>query len=158
VLLWALLGCLAAQIWALKMTGSTQYDAYVMSRWFAGFCGAIPAVIGPRMIFDILFLHQRGRVFNAFHICLDFGAVLSPTVSAFTAARAYWPVEYWWNVGLLVCAIVLVTLVLEETAFDREDLGANRKTVSWLQSRIDTFYFGTRTVPGGSIIDVVSNS
>lgn len=97
-------------------------------------------------------------MFNAFHICLDFGAVLSPTISAYTAARAYWPVEYWWNVGLLVCAIVLVMLVLEETAFDREDLGVNRKPASWLQSQIDTFCFGARTVPGGSIIEVVSNS
>ena len=113
------------QIWALKMTHSGDYNGYIVSRMFSGLFGGVVGVIGPRILVDLFFLHERGRVFSAFHMALNFGIISGPTFSALFSATNDWPNEYWWSVGLLALSAVLVFAVVEETGWRREPGAVN---------------------------------
>ncbi|PYH40710.1 polyamine transporter [Aspergillus saccharolyticus JOP 1030-1] len=148
VIFWCMVCTLVCQIWAAVMTHSDEYIAFVMSRLFAGFFGAVPTVIGPRMITDLLFLHQRGRAFTALHMSFLMGTIAGPTFSAFISAGTFFPVEFWWSVGLLGATAILILLCLEETAFDRIDPERNRlPPANWLANRRATFLFGQQLLP-----------
>ncbi|KAK0641776.1 major facilitator superfamily domain-containing protein [Cercophora newfieldiana] len=145
VIFWTLLGQLACQIWAPMMTRADQYGPYLASRYFSAFFGVTVSVLGPRYLVDMFFLHQRGRAFTVLHLALNFGASAGPTFAGFVAAHAYWPVEYWWSVGLTGFAIIVVFAFLEETNFDRSEGTVNRtKPDSWIQDRVETFLPGTK--------------
>ena len=137
------------------MTKPEQYIPFVMSRLFSGFFGAVPTVLGPRVLTDIFFLHQRGRAFTALHMAFLFGTIAG-YILAFISAGAYFPVEFWWTVGLLGGVLILVFLVLEETGFDREDEQKRRDIPrSFLANRFATFFFGQAVVPRTTISAMV---
>lgn len=159
LIFWTLLGCLAAQIWAPFMTGHDQFDAYVVSRFLSGFFGGLTGVLGSRLLYDMFFLHQRGRAFTAFYFSLNFGTVAGPTFSGLVAANAYWPVEYWWNVAMVALSAVLVFLFLEETGFDRVNPELNPDIPkSYIANRFATFFFGQKVVPKTTVKKMVSVS
>ncbi|KAI9930810.1 hypothetical protein MW887_011568 [Aspergillus wentii] len=147
VIFWCILFAMVCQIWGAVMTHSNEYIAFIMSRLFAGFFGAVPTVVGPRMITDLFFLHQRGRAFTVLHMAFLFGTIAGPTFSAFISANAFFPVEFWWSVGLLGATAILIFLFLEETGFDRENPEKNPiLPASWTGNRLVTFFFGQRVV------------
>lgn len=158
VIFWCLVATLACQIWGACMTKPDQYIPFIMSRLFAGIFGAVPTVLGPRIITNIFFLHQRGRAFTVLHMAFLFGTIAGPTFSAFISARAYFPTEFWWSVGLLGGVLVLVLLFLEETGFDREHEDSNPDIPqSFFAKRWATFFFGRRVVRNRSISEAVSH-
>jgi MFS family permease len=144
---WCLLGALVCQIWGALMTGRDDYIPFIMSRLFSGFFGAVPTAIGPRILTDMFFLHQRGRAFTSLHMAFLFGTIAGPTFSAFISANASFPVEFWWTVGLLGVVLTLTFLFLEETGFDRENK-ANNPTApnSFISNRLATFFFGQHVI------------
>jgi MFS family permease len=83
------------------MTHSNDFNAFIVSRFFGGFFGSITGVLGPRILVDLFFLHQRGRAFTVFHWCFDFGTVAGPTISAFIDAKTSWTNAYKWSAGLV---------------------------------------------------------
>lgn len=126
------------------MSKPDQYAPYLVSRYFSAFFGVTVSILGPRYLVDMFFLHQRGRAFTVLHLALNFGASAGPTFAGFVAAHSYWPVEYWWSVGLTGFAIVVVFLFLEETAYDRSEGAVNRtRPDSWIRDRAETFFPGT---------------
>ena len=129
------------------MTGEHQYNAYLVSRYFAGFFGMVVSVLGPSYLVDLFFLHQRGRAFTVLHLALNFGASAGPTFSGFMAANHSWTIEYWWSVGLLGVTAVLVLLFLEETGFSRAH-GATNMTPpeGFAKNRVYTFFPGSKIV------------
>ncbi|KAJ9482617.1 hypothetical protein VN97_g10813 [Penicillium thymicola] len=118
VIFWCVLFTLVCQIWGAVMTDPSNYIAYVISRLFAGFFGAVPTVLGPRIVTDMFFLHQRGRAFTALHMAFLFGTIAGPTFSGFVSAHSFFPVEFWWTAGLLGFTIICCFCFLEETGFD----------------------------------------
>jgi hypothetical protein len=129
------------------MTHPSDYIPYVMSRLFAGFFGAVPTVLGPRIITDLFFLHQRGRAFTVLHMAFLFGTIAGPTFSGFVSAHSYFPVEFWWTVGLLGFTLICCFLFLEETGFDRVCLEKNPDIPNGrIANRIATFFPGNRVV------------
>jgi MFS family permease len=148
VIFWCLVGVLVAQIWAPLMTRPDQYAPELVSRYFAAFFGVSVSVLGPRYLVDMFFLHQRGRAFTVLHLALNFGASAGPTFSGFIAANQYWPVEYWWSVGLTAFTLIPVFLFLEDTTYDRSEGAVNRvKPASFLRDRFETFFPGHKVVP-----------
>lgn len=147
VIFWCVLFTLVCQIWAAVMTDPSNYIAYVISRLFAGFFGAVPTVLGPRIVTDIFFLHQRGRAFTALHMAFLFGTIAGPTFSGFVSAHSFFPVEFWWTVGLLGFTLICCFCFLEETGFDRECFERNPDVpAGFLANRLATFFFGRRIV------------
>ncbi|KAJ6141598.1 hypothetical protein N7470_009988 [Penicillium chermesinum] len=147
VIFWCLVCTLVCQVWGAVMTHADDYIPFIISRLFAGFFGAVPTVLGPRILTDLFFLHQRGRAFTFLHMSFLFGTIAGPTFSGFISANAFFPVEFWWTVGLLGFTIICCLLVLEETGFDREDTSKNPEIPErFLANRLATFFFGTRVI------------
>ncbi|KAJ5962293.1 hypothetical protein N7501_007234 [Penicillium viridicatum] len=147
VIFWCVLLTLVCQIWGAVMTDPGNYIAYVISRLFAGFFGAVPTVLGPRIVTDMFFLHQRGRAFTALHMAFLFGTIAGPTFSGFVSAHSFFPVEFWWTVGLLGLTLICCFCFLEETGFDRECFERNPDVPAGiLANRFATFFFGQRVV------------
>lgn len=138
------------------MTHPNDYIPFIMSRLFAGFFGATPTTIGPRMLNDLFFLHQRGRAFTALHMAFLFGTIAGPTFSGLVSANSFFPVEFWWTVGLLGATAILAFLFLEETGFDRDCLENNPVIPKgYLQNRFATFFFGQRVVQPTTLKETV---
>lgn len=79
------------------------------------------------------------------------------TLSGFIAANDYWPIQYWWSVGLTAFSIILVILFLEESSYDRTEGAVNRtKSDNFIKDRIDTFFPGNRLVPNNTWSSAVS--
>jgi MFS family permease len=154
---WTLAGLLVCQIWAPLMTGANDYNAYILSRLSAGLFGSVVGVVGPRILMDIFFLHERGRRFAIIFTLNSFGSVVGPTLSGFISARTSWPVEHWWTVGLLGLVLILCFFFLEETGFDREEsrTGWPRPPDSFIANRVATFLFGQRLQPSYTTSDRV---
>ena len=153
VIFWCLIGLLVFNIWGATMTGHDQFVPFIISRMFAGLCGAVPAAYGARLVIDVFFIHERGRAFSVLHVSFILGVISLPTLGAFTAAHVAWPNMFWWTVGLLGLAAILVFFFLEETGYDRSDGKAisnhayPSKSDSFFVNRIATFFPGNRVVP-----------
>ncbi|KUJ24281.1 MFS multidrug transporter-like protein [Mollisia scopiformis] len=145
---WSLFGLMASQIWAVCMTSSGDYSSYLGSRFLAGFFGTVTGILGPRILIDMFFLHQRGRAFTAFHFWFDFGTVAGPTVGAFVASGRSWTATVWYAFALATFAFIMCFFFLHETAWDRE-LGAINQTPpkGFVANRIATFFPGTKVAP-----------
>ena len=140
------------------MTKSTQFIPFLLSRLFAGLCGAIPSVFGARIIFDMFFVHERGRAFSAFHISFLLGVLGIPTLGAFSSADVDWPIMFWWTIAILGLSLVMVFLFLEETGYDRDGKSVYPvQPDSFLSNRIATFLPGTKVVPHTTLAETVSN-
>jgi MFS family permease len=138
------------------MTHPDQYIAYLMSRYFSGFCGLVVSVLGPRYLTDMFFLHQRGRAFTILHLALNFGASAGPTFSGFIAADHSWTIEYWWSVALIGVTLILVFCFLEETGYDRSEGAVNPKLPeSFLANRVQTFLPGNKAVKPATLKETV---
>lgn len=147
VIFWCVLCTLVCQVWGAVMTHPEDYIPYIMSRLFSGFFGAVPTVLGPRVVTDLFFLHQRGRALNALHMAFLFGTIAGPTFSGFISAGAFFPVEFWWTVGLLGFTLICSFLCLEETGFNRVDIDKNPEPpITFVGNRMATFFFGQRVV------------
>jgi len=136
------------QVWAAEMTHKNPFNGYIVSRFVSGFTGGVTGTLGPRMLVDVFFLHQRGRAFTAFHWCLNFGSMAGPTLSAFIAANRSWTLEFWWTVGLVGAAVICCFFFLHETAWDRENEGNNPSVIDgFVANRFATFFVGDRVTP-----------
>jgi MFS family permease len=159
------------------MTKSNQYVTFTISRLFVGLFSATPTILGPQMLVEIFFLHERGTVFNTFMVWSTMGAIIGPTLGGFIAAHASWPWEFWWTVALQGAVILLgmfcngdfkdvkdlsspstAFLFLEETGYTREDGKVYPLRPSgFIQNRVATYFTGTRVTHTGGFKAAVSN-
>ena len=154
---WSLVGTLLTQIWASLMTHPNDFNGFIVSRFFGGFFGSITGVLGPRILVDLFFLHQRGRAFSVFHWCFDFGTVAGPTLSAFIDAKTSWTNAYKWTSGLVGFALLMVFVFLHETSWYREPGSVNPSPPkSFMPNRIATFFPGIKITPNASFGQAVS--
>ncbi|RAO65755.1 uncharacterized protein BHQ10_001767 [Talaromyces amestolkiae] len=150
VIFWSLVCIFAGQIWGGEMTGANDYIPFTISRLFTGLFGGIPAILGSGYIIDMFFLHQRGKAFAVFEIMIIFAVVGGGTLGGFIANNNPWDLVFWWTLGPIGAAMILVFIFVEETTYNRE-AAVPRPPLpkNWLANRIATFFPGTRTQPAG---------
>ncbi|OBT70575.1 hypothetical protein VF21_10335, partial [Pseudogymnoascus sp. 05NY08] len=151
VILWSLVGTFACQIWAANMTDPDDFIPFTISRLICGLFGVIPAIMGTGYIMDMFFLHQRGKAFAIFEVLIIFAVVGGGTLGGFIAESKPWEYVFWWTLGPVGGAIILVFLFVEDTTFSR-DLSVPRRAPmpkSWLSNRVATFFPGSATQPIG---------
>ena len=61
-----------SQVWASQMTSASDYNGFIVSRFFGAFFGSVAGVLGPRILVDLFFLHQRGISFLPSFKCFFF--------------------------------------------------------------------------------------
>ena len=153
VVFWSLLAVIACQIWAALMTGEDDYVAFVISRLIAGLFGAMPTILGPSFIIETTFLHQRGKAFLTYELSVLLGVTAGPTIGGVIVDAHPWSVTFWWTIGPLALAALLVFLFLEESGFDREHQESWNpdRPSNFMLGRIATFFPGNHAVrPIGS--------
>jgi MFS family permease len=156
---WSLVGTMLSQIWAALMTQSSNYNAFIVSRFFGAFFGVITALLGPGILVDMFFLHQRGRSFTVFHCFFSFGTVAGPTLSAFVSAHGSWTGAYWWTTGLVGGTLIPVFLFLDNTSWERGLNAVNTPAPeNFLANRFATFCLGSKVTPHISFVETVSAS
>ncbi|KAH6661282.1 major facilitator superfamily domain-containing protein [Truncatella angustata] len=153
---WSMIGVTLSQIWAALMTKSDNYDAYIISRGFAGFFGTIVGVLGPRILIDLFFLHQRGRVYTIFYFWMDVGNAVGPSICAFIASASNWTWAFWWVAILCGVSVLSIWCFLPDTTWDRREGAINRKPKrSWLRERVETFLPGTNVTSKKPPVEIV---
>jgi MFS family permease len=154
---WSLIGALLSQIWAALMIHQNEYNSFIVSRFFGGLFGSITGVLGPRILVDLFFLHQRGRAFTVFHWFFDFGTVAGPTLSAFISAKSSWTYAYWWTAALVGFTLFPTFFFLHETSWNREAGAINTPApTGFFANRFATFSVGTDTTPKKSLVQAVN--
>lgn len=155
---WSLIGTLLSQIWAALMIHREDYDSFIVSRAFSGFFGSVTAILGPRILVDLFFLHQRGRAFTVFHWCFSFGTVAGPTLSAFISASRSWTDAYWWTAGLVGFTLFPVFFFLHDTSYDSRtnNIGGVQAPIGFWSNRLATFLMGSKVTLKTSSSQIVS--
>ena len=145
---WSLIAVIACQIWAALMTYQDDYIAFVISRLVAGLFGAMPTILGPSFIIETTFLHQRGKAFLTYELSVLLGVTAGPTIGGIIVDAHPWPVTFWWTIGPLAVAALLVFIFLEETGFDRERRGSTNPELpsGFIHNRIATFFPGNHAI------------
>ena len=158
VILWSLVATMICQIWAAEMTAVNDYIPFVLSRLTCGLFGVLPAILGSGYIMDMFFLHQRGKAFAVFEITIIFAVIGSGTFGGFIAETRPWTYVFWWTVGPIGAAIILVFCFVEDTSFNRDPnlVGRSPLPKGWLAKRVATFLPGVRTVGPVNLKEIVS--
>lgn len=139
------------------MVKPDEYIQFTISRLFVGIFSATPAVVGPQLLVDIFFLHERGRVFNTFFVLSTLGAVVGPTLGGFIVAHVPWPWQFWWTIILQGVVIGLVFFFVEETGFTRNDGRVYPpQPTAFVPNRIATLLPGTAVAHVGGVKEAVS--
>lgn len=145
---WSTFAVLICNVWGAAMTESDQYIPFLLSRFFAGLGSTVPSAVGPRILADLFFIHERGRAFSIFTLSYLLGSLAVPTVGCFVASRTHWSIMYWWTIPLLGVALVLIFVFMEETGFERGGkVQYPHAKESFVAKRIATFLPGNRVVP-----------
>lgn len=154
---WSVFLILICNIWAASMTKSSQYTPYLVSRFFAGFGATVPSALGPRILLDLFYIHERGRAFSVFTLSYLLGTLAVPSVGCFVASQTDWSIMFWWTIPFLGLALILTVAFMEETGFEREgQTKYPRQPESFLANRIATFLPGNRVVPACTLAETVS--
>ena len=143
------------------MTGSNQYNAFLVARLFGGFFGGNPVALGADALVDIFFLHQRGKALTVLNLSFLFGVVMGPIFSGFIVGNTTWTVQFWWSNGLEAAVIILSLFLLEDTHYDRAAVAKDRADrkhwpENWVANRMSTFFCGARVIPPISWAETVS--
>ncbi|PYH89326.1 polyamine transporter [Aspergillus ellipticus CBS 707.79] len=117
---WGLLFAMVCAIWSACMTGKGDYERFVASRLFDGIFGSIPSILGVGAVYDMFFLHERGRAYAVFHVCFLFGTVAGPTFGGFIVQHTDWPWVFWWIVIAQGIVLTLAFLFMEDTVYPRD--------------------------------------
>ena len=154
---WSTLLVLVCNTWAACMTNPSQYAPYLVSRFFAGFGAPVPSALGPRILLDLFFIHERGRAFSVLTLSYLLGTLAIPTIGCFVASQTDWPIMFWWTIPFLGLALILTVVFMEETGFEREGKTRYpRQPTSFVANRIATFLPGNKVVPSYTLAETVS--
>jgi len=91
--------------WSASSTNTNDYTSFVISRWLAGTFASVGTALGAGIIFDIFYLHQRGKAFACYGVGLLFGPVAGSTFSGFIVATRL--LGQFNSGGLLVLRVLL---------------------------------------------------
>ena len=154
---WTTFLVLVCNIWGASMTKRSQYTPYLISRFFAGFGATVPSTLGPRILIDLFFVHERGRAFSVFSLAFLLGPIAPPTVGCFIASKTGWPVMFWWTIPLLGIGLILIVVFMEETGFARQgEVKYPHQPASFVANRTATLLPGNRVVPPHTFSEIVS--
>ena len=130
------------------MTHENDYASFLVSRVFSGIFSSVPTIFGPAYAIDMFFLHQRGKAFVCYELSLLGGVAATPTIGGFIVQSNPWPYVFWWTIGPVGLAMILVFFFLEETGFRRnlEDETRITPPTSFLKNRMATFFPGNKVV------------
>lgn len=136
VFLVAYLGYLVSAIWASQ---AKSYGSFLGARIIGGWCSGVNETLGPLVITDVCFLHERATHMSIYNFCLSAGVSFGIIISGFIAYRETWRYIYYVGIAILGSFWLLIFFFLPETNFvrpsedshsqvDHSDIGLDEKT------------------------------
>ncbi|KAI0192073.1 major facilitator superfamily domain-containing protein [Xylaria flabelliformis] len=116
VMFYFLAVALATAAWC---AGATNFESFETARILNGFFSTVAQVNGLIFIQDVFFFHERARKINIWSSFFILSPFLGPLLAAFQIATKPWPTPFWVYTAETALALVLTTLFLNETYYDR---------------------------------------
>ncbi|KAH8666313.1 major facilitator superfamily domain-containing protein [Xylariales sp. PMI_506] len=112
---WILLA-LATAIWC---AAATTFDSFMAARILNGFFATVAQVGGLMFIQDMFFFHERARKINVWASFFVVSPYVGPLFAAFMVAAKPWPTPFWVYSAETALCLILITLFVDETFYDR---------------------------------------
>ncbi|KAH6683864.1 putative MFS transporter [Halenospora varia] len=112
----ATLVTIASNIWRAK---ANTYNSFLGACILSGIGAGPGETLGPILIADVMFLHERGLYVGLYSWAAWSGVIIGPVVAGITAERYGWR-AFWWVCTALSCfSLVYQLLFLPETKWPR---------------------------------------
>lgn len=109
---------LATSIWTPLAKG---YGSFMASRILGGFFSGVNETIGPMIITDVCFLHERAFFIAVYNLCLNMGVALGIIISGFiTYYKGDWKYIYYLGIALIGSLWICILFVVPETIYRRD--------------------------------------
>ncbi len=137
VILSAYFGRLPVMWWFLIITtgtaawcaGATSFESFFAARVLNGFFSTLAQIGGLMFIQDMFFFHERARKINIWASFFVISPYMGPLLAAFMLTTQPWPAPFWLFTALAATSLVLVTLFLRETYYDRRIPAADQPSL-----------------------------
>ncbi|KAL5358608.1 major facilitator superfamily domain-containing protein [Aspergillus floccosus] len=106
-----------------------SYGSMLAGRAMMGFATGIAEVLGPLVIADIFFVHERGTVMAIYACMLSSGAGAGSVLAGLITIHESWRAMFWLSCALTVFTALLMFFVLPETTYIR-GAGSTSPTVA----------------------------
>lgn len=127
------LGAATLSIWAAL---APTFGQFVAARVLAAFFYAAPEAIGPQVVADVFFLHQRATATGAFTLFQFLGFSLAGLIGGFATLNLGWRAPSWVMVYTTFGAFVVIFFLMPETSYTRAgrfEVGEKRRAVDTLR-------------------------
>lgn len=112
----ATLGAASFSIWAAV---TSHFGEFVAARVLASFFFSSPEALGPQIVADVFFLHQRATVIGIFTFWQFVGFAIAGLIGGFATLNLGWRAPSWIMVGLSYGCFLGVLFLLPETTYTR---------------------------------------
>jgi MFS family permease len=110
------LGAASLSIWAAL---ASTFGQFVAARVLAAFFYAAPEALGPQIVADVFFLHQRATATGAFTLFQFLGFSLAGLIGGFATLNLGWRAPSWVMVYTTYGAFVGIAILMPETSYTR---------------------------------------
>jgi DHA1 family multidrug resistance protein-like MFS transporter len=109
--------CLGYALFTFAVASAQDIQTIMICRFFAGFIGGAPFVIGPAVLVDMFRAEKRGIAMSIFGIVVFGGPMIAPILGAFIAKNPHlgWRWTSYITGFVAALANILVVLLLDET-------------------------------------------
>ncbi|KAK7897451.1 hypothetical protein LTR67_005340 [Exophiala xenobiotica] len=112
----ATLGAAGFSIWAAV---APSFEEFVAARVLSSFFYSSPEALGPQIVADVFYLHQRATVTGIFTFFQFVGFSIAGLIGGFATLNLGWRAPSWIMVGLTFGAFIAIFFLLPETTYTR---------------------------------------
>lgn len=103
-------------IWAAL---APSFEQFVAARVLSSVFYAAPEALGPQIVTDVFFLHQRATATSAFTLLQFLGFSFAGLIGGYATSNQGWRAPSWVMVIMTFIAFIGITLLLPETNYTR---------------------------------------
>ncbi len=103
-------------IWAAL---APSFGQFVAARVLSSFFYAAPEALGPQIVTDVFFLHQRATATSAFTLFQFLGFSLAGLIGGYATLNQGWRAPSWVMVIMTYIAFIGMTIMMPETNYTR---------------------------------------
>lgn len=127
-------GAASLSIWAAL---APEFGQFVAARVLSAFFYAAPEALGPQIVADVFFLHQRATATGAFTLFQFLGFSMAGLIGGFATLNLGWRAPSWVMVYTTYGAFIGVLLMMPETSYTR----AGRHAPGEVRRALDSLKF-----------------
>lgn len=108
---------------------ATNFESFMAARILNGFFSTVAQSCGLMFIQDMFFFHERARKINIWASFFVMSPYMGPLLAAFMMTTQSWPIPFWVYTAETGLCLILISLFLRETYYDRRIPAAEQPSV-----------------------------